>query len=88
MSIAISNATTAPAVAQPTNTSSQRAAPAETQPAAGKDSVQLSKAAQAAAAVLQEVRETPSQTLQEAGKGDLQARRLLAREAAAQSVSK
>jgi hypothetical protein len=47
-----------------------------------KDSVQLSSAAQAA---LQEAMETPAQTAKEAGKGDAQAKRLLAREAAAKA---
>jgi len=44
------------------------------------DTVQLSSAAQAA---LKELTETPAQTAQEAGGGDLQAQRLLAKETAA-----
>jgi len=39
-------------------------------------------------AALQEARETPAQTAKEAGLGDLQAKRLLAKEAAAKSVVK
>lgn len=54
----------------------------------GKDVVQLSKAAQATLAALQEARETPTQTAKEASHGDLQARRLLAKEAAKESVDK
>jgi hypothetical protein len=45
------------------------------------ETVQLSSAAQAA---LQEAVETQAQTAKEAGKGDLQAKRLLAKETAAQ----
>lgn len=45
----------------------------------GADAVQLSSAALAA---LQETRETPAQTAKEAASGDIQAQRLLAREAA------
>jgi hypothetical protein len=87
MSIAISSATATPAVAQSTNTSSPQTAPTAPPPTQSKDSVQLSNAAQAAVAALQEARETSTQTLQEAGKGDLQAKRLLAREAAAKPPS-
>jgi hypothetical protein len=47
----------------------------------------LSKAAQAALATLQELTETPTQTANEASHGDLQAQRLLAKEAAAKSVT-
>jgi hypothetical protein len=43
---------------------------------------QLSKAAQATLAALEEATETPAQTAKEAGSGDLQAQRLLAKEAA------
>jgi hypothetical protein len=57
--------------------------PAQSEPSpASIDSVQLSKTAQAALALLQETRETSTQTAQEAGKGDLQAQRLLAKQAA------
>jgi hypothetical protein len=46
------------------------------------DTVQLSSAAQAA---LREALETPAQTAKEAGTGDMQAKRLLAKEAAAKA---
>ena len=52
------------------------------------DTVQLSAAAQAALAAVKETQETPSQTAKEASGGDRQARRLLAREAAAKTVAK
>jgi|ERR1017187_3947043 hypothetical protein len=52
------------------------------------DTVQLSSAAQAALAAVKEAQETPAQTAKEAGGGDPQARRLLAREAAAKTVAK
>jgi hypothetical protein len=55
--------------------------PAATAPQAAA-TVNISAAAQA----LQEVTETQAQTTREAGSGDLQARRLLAREAAAQAL--
>ncbi len=48
------------------------------------DSVQLSSAAQSA---LREASETPAQTAKEAGTGDLQARRLLAKEEAAKEAA-
>ena len=51
-------------------------------PSAPKDTVQLSSAAQAA---LQEALETPAQTAKEAGGGDLQAKRLVAKQAAAKA---
>ena len=46
------------------------------------DTVQLSSSALAALAVLKEAAETPTQTAQEAGKGDVQAQHLLAKETA------
>ena len=49
------------------------------------DTAQLSNAAKAA---LQEVLETPAQTSKEANTGDLQAQRLLAREAAGRVTGK
>ncbi len=61
----------------------QPAAAAKPQPAA-PDTVKISVAAQA----LQEATETQAQTTKEAGSGDVQARRLLAQEAAAHSVTK
>src|SRR4029077_8616882 len=56
---------------------------AKPQPAA-TDTVKISVAAQA----LQEATETQAQTTKEAGSGDLQAKRLLAQEAAAHAVTK
>ncbi len=85
---AISNATQAEPVAQSTGKSAQKATQAEPQSTSSTDSVQLSKAAQATLAALQEVRETPAQTAKEAGHGDLQAQRLLAKEVATKSVTK
>ncbi len=55
-------------------------APVETKQA--PDTVQLSSTAQAALATLKEAAETPAQTAQEAGKGDVQAQHLLAKEKA------
>jgi hypothetical protein len=84
---AISNAAQAQPVAQYTGTSSPK--PAQAAPRSSRaDSVQLSAAAQAALAAQQEARETASQTAREASSGDLQARRLLAREAAAKPAAK
>ncbi len=80
---AVSNATPTQPIAASTRTSTQsKTAPAAT------DSAQLSLVAQAALANLQETRETQAQTAKEAGHGDLQAQRLLAKEAAAKSVNK
>jgi hypothetical protein len=56
---------------------------AKPQPAA-TDTVKISVAAQG----LQEATETQAQTTKEAGSGDLQAKRLLAQEAAAHAVTK
>ena len=84
---AISSAAQAEPVAQSAGTSAQKATPVEPQSASGTDSVQLSKAAQITLAALQEARETPAQTAKEAGHGDLQAQRLLAKEVAAKSVT-
>ena len=56
-----------------------------------KDTVEVSatgKAAQAAAAILQEAMETPAQTAKEALKGDHQAMRLQAKEQAAEKAKK
>ena len=85
---AISKAMQTQPVAQSTGTSTQKPAQSKPQPATSTDSVQLSQAAQALLAALQETRETPAQTAQEASLGDLQAKRLLAQEAAAKSVAK
>lgn len=66
----------------------KKPAAAKSQPSAGtQDTVHLSGAAQsklsAMKAAVQEASETPAQTAQEAQSGDLQAQRLLSREAAA-----
>jgi hypothetical protein len=79
----ISSAIQAQPVAQSTGTSPKKPAEAAPKSPAPSDTVQLSQAAQATLAALQEARETPAQTAQEAGSGDLQAQRLLAKEAAA-----
>lgn len=84
---AISAAAQTQSVAPSTRTSAQK--PAQSEPVPAKtDSVSLSPAAQAMVAALQEARETPAQTTQEASHGDPQARRLLAREAAAKPAAK
>lgn len=49
--------------------------------------VSLSAAAQAAAANMEEARETPAQTEQEATRGDIQAKHLVARETAAKAYA-
>jgi hypothetical protein len=85
---AISNATQTQPVAQSTGASTQKPTQSKPQSATSTDSVQLSQTAQAMLAALQEARETPAQTAQEASLGDLQAKRLLAQEAAAKSVGK
>jgi len=79
---AISNATQTQVVAQSTGTPTEKPTQSEPQSATGTDSVQLSNAAQAMLAAVQEAKETPAQTAKEAGHGDLQAQRLLAKEAA------
>jgi hypothetical protein len=88
MPSAISSATYAPPVVQPASTPSNKPGQAQPKPATSTDSVQISSAAQAAVALLQEVRELPYQTTQEARGGDHQAQRLLAQEAAAHPVTK
>jgi len=80
----ISNVTQPQPVAPSTKQSTQK----PPQPAASSDAVNLSNAAQAMAATLKEARETPAQTAKEAQGGDLQARRLLAKEAAAKPAAK
>jgi len=69
-----------PAAAQPSAAARQPAPQAKSQPAP-TDTVTLSPAAQQQ----QELVETPTQTAREASKGDIQARNLQAREAAAQA---
>ena len=82
----ISNAAQAQPAAQSTRVPSKPAPskPAQAQPksSGAGDSVQLSAAAKTMAAALQEATETPAQTAKEAGQGDQQAQRLLAKEAA------
>jgi hypothetical protein len=86
MTISVSSATQVqtPVEVQPASARQPVSAPkppAATVPQAAA-TVNISAAAQS----LQEVTETPAQTTREAGAGDLQARRLLAREAAAQAL--
>ena len=84
---AVSNAAQTQPAAPSTGTSPQK--PAQSHPqSAATDSVQLSAAAQAAVAAMKEARETPAQTAKEATGGDLQAKRLLAKEAAARPAAK
>jgi hypothetical protein len=71
-----------PADQSAAGTSNRKPAKLESQAGTGGDSVQLSKAAQATLATLQETTETNAQTVKEAAHGDLQAKRLLAKEAA------
>ena len=85
---AISNATQTQPVAQSMGASTQKPTQSKPQSATSTDSVQLSQAAQAMLAALQEARENPAQTAQEARLGDLQAQRLLAKEAAAKSAAR
>ncbi len=68
--------------------STQKPAQSKPKSTTGTDSVQLSQASQAALAALKETTETAAQTATEAGHGDRQAQRLLAKEAAAKSVTK
>ncbi len=75
---------TAPPAAQPTQ--SKPATEKSTNPSSApppSEKVQLSRAAQTA---LQESLETPAQTAKEAGTGDMQAKRMLAKEAAAKGA--
>ena len=88
MAIGISNVTHAPAPAPTTSAPPKKPSQPAKQTAPATDSVQISKTAQTAAAALQEARETPTQTSQEAARGDLQARRLAAKEAAAHPAVK
>ncbi len=78
---AISNIAPTQATAQPTAVNKQTPPTAST--AAPVDTVQISSAALAA---LKEAQETPAQTAKEAGAGDVQAQRLLAKEAAAKKA--
>jgi hypothetical protein len=76
----VSSATQAQNVIQ-TASVNQKSAQPTPQPAPAV-TVQLSTAAKA----MQETNETPAQTVQEAGKGDHQAQRLLAREASERAI--
>lgn len=71
-------------VVQPTPVNQKSTQP-KPQPAAA-DTVQISSSAQAALAAFQEAAETPAQTAKEAGRGDHQAQRLLAKAAAAKAA--
>jgi hypothetical protein len=83
----VSNASQTQPVAQSQQPTAPKPAPAATEPT-NTDSVTLSPAAQAVAAALKEFTETSTQTAQEAGHGDRQAQRLLAKETAAESISR
>ena len=89
MSTAITNAAPEKStVAATTPTIDSKPTQSKPQPAPAKaveDTVQLSQAAQAAVAAIKEAKETPTQTAKEAVHGDLQAKRLLAKETAAKS---
>jgi hypothetical protein len=90
MSISISsaaNAVQAPVAVPPASTKQSAAVPTNPQPAPTVPpaaTVNISAAAKA----LQEAIETPTQTAHEAAAGDSQARRLLAREVAAEAANK
>ena len=83
----ISNMTPARPVSQFTKFNSQNPLQKSSQSPKG-DTITLSNAAQTLAATLQEARETPVQTAKEASSGDLEARRLLAKEQAAKLLLK
>lgn len=90
MSNAVSGVTNAPVVNEAAVDQTKQAAPSASAAPAAKtaktptDTVQLSGAVQTAA---QEIKETPAQTIQEAARGDNQAKRLLAKEQAAAQVN-
>lgn len=75
----ISGVAHTPPASQLNGTSSQK--PSKPPQSATSDSVHLSSAAQARLAAIQESKENPAQTSQEAAQGDLQAQRLQAKEA-------
>lgn len=83
---AISSATQPQPVVQSAKPATSKAVAVPPKSSAAADSAQLSQAAQAMLAALKEAKETPSQTAQEAGSGDVQAQRLLAKQAAAKTV--
>ena len=78
----VTSAPKTPPVSQPTPVN-QKSTQSKPHPAT-TDAVQISSAALAA---FQEATETAAQTAKEAGKGDHQAQRLLAKEAAAKAAS-
>jgi hypothetical protein len=84
----ISNASRPQPVAQSTQTNAKNPVQGKPHSASSGDTVTLSNTAQAMAAALAETQETSTQTSQEAHHGDLQAQRLLAKEAAAKPVAK
>ncbi len=80
----VSSATQTQPVATTTSTSAQKAPQKASQPSSSSgDTVQISQAAQTMLAAMKEATETSAQTSKEAGQGDLQAQRLLAKEQAA-----
>jgi hypothetical protein len=80
----ISSAIHAPVAAPPAAASRPQATPAQIPQPAINDTFQPSKAiVSIATQALQETTETNSQTVKEAGAGDIQAKNLLARETAA-----
>ena len=78
----INTASAASQVAATTAIQTQAAAPPKSTNAPIADTVQISSSA---SALMQEVQETAAQTAQEAGRGDRQAQRLLAKEEAARA---
>jgi hypothetical protein len=78
----ISTASQSQAVAQPATVATPTAQPKGQATAIPQDTVQISAAAKA----MQEMTETPAKTAKEAAGGDMQARHLLDREAAARST--
>ena len=79
-----SAAQTQPAVAVPPKPAPSKSNQSKAQPSKATDTVQISSAAQAQLNASQELKETQSQTAQEANRGDHQAQRLLAKENAAE----
>ena len=84
----VSNVTQTQPAVQASGPSKQKAVAPEAKAASTTDSAQLSQTAEAMLAALKEATETSTQTAKEAGSGDMQAARLLAKEAAAESASK
>jgi len=84
MAISVGSAThvQAPVAVQPA--AARQSAPAPKPQPAATDTVQISAGAKA----LQEAAETSSQTVREAASGDVQAKALLAKQAAAQTTTK